>query len=284
MSDNYSNHIPADMIAGAVPFFGEDPERVAYYAASSALGVENILLHATVDNGVVFYLAVPGKIFSSTQNFATSLTAACPGSNGHQGDGNYLFREGTVATVVRKQGGEMEMVSGDLPVMEEYLATSLLPTHEVTALTASRMTSVDFRNSEFGRNTLSFTNKFLLRAALISIVISVCMAFAAVWMDKQTKGYREAMADNARNQVRGISISHDLAKKMAEMEKVSAVAARSGGWIMEYHADAKGVRWAMELPSWVSADYYESLGAGVKADLNRVDNVVMVYKGMEVKR
>lgn len=272
--------IYSGMIAGRVPNHDGDVNLTIFYLARSILGTEkmHLLVSLSEDRLHAYYFAAPSASFASTSDFETPLAAAFPKHQDHKGDGIYLLTAGSLAAAVVKQGEKFRLLTNSTEAIEAMIDDSGLPLHNVEAFRAMRMDSI---SSAYRRlaDTLSRT---LIRVGAITAVTALgigVVAFLANTIFTTTiRNSNEQIARDLNSLVSKIDHASPLSRQLGQLQRISATVVRAGGWIDAYDASAKGEKFAVSLPAWVTQDFVAALGSGTVAEMDNSSNMIKVEK------
>ena len=277
--------IYAAMTAGSFKIPKESNyERTAYWLARESLDTDNVAQISADQNGSAFYLAIPSLSMASSGRFKTPLAAALPGHPDHRGNGAYTLRfpDSNFAVAVIKTDDGLKILANEITPVFEALEDSRQELFDCTEFQSVDMLSLSLAAQEtaasVGRIIASSSMILLIISALFYLISNMIIGWTGSTVLKKIEA-RETQMQEVANKVNLIS---PLSRNLASLSKITASASRAGGWIKTYQIDSDGSEYfEVELPEWVSRDYVEALGPGVKVDLDRVRKVLVAVKGVK---
>jgi hypothetical protein len=273
------------MMAGSIPLHSGNVDKSVLLSVQGTLGTDNVHLLTCVDakSGLVYYFAAPSKAFASLPEFSTALAAVLPSHPDHKGEGIYVLKLPNITVAVEMKVGELRLLSNDHDIMEEWLrAEAGKAIHDVSAFLAYKMESITgaYRRLADGlSNKLSKYSAWSIAAGLtVYFAASVSLSYVNARADKSSQAHLLSL-NEAVSQIDFVS---PLSTQMAQLQKVSAVVVRAGGWIDEYDVKDGKEQFVLSMPAWVTKDYIEALGPGITSD--RVDeNLIQIRKAANKK-
>lgn len=280
--------IYSSMAAGSFPLpKGSDFRQAAYWIARDTLDTENVAQMAAVEDGRVYYLAIPSKVLENNGRFESALTAALPGHSGHKGSGAYTLRfpANNFAVAALKTEDGLRIIANEITPVFEAIDEAGLPVIDCSELEVKPLLSMSLAAQESaykigGAITFACTALFLISCAAYVLFNLGAGLTGSLIMNKI-----EAREAQLRQVATQLNLSSPLSKDLAQLTKVSATVSRAGGWIKRYEVNAKGIEsFEIELPSWVSRDYIDALGQGVTVDKDRVRDLLIAIKNPPPKQ
>ena len=257
-------------------------EKTAYWLAREALDTDNVSQICAQKAGYAFYLAIPSLAMSSSGRFKTPLAAALPSHPDHKGNGAYTLRfpDSNFAVAVLKTDNDLRIIANEITPVFEALEDTRLDIFDCANFAPHELVSLSLAAQEsaavVGRVIASTSMVVLICTAILYLITNMIIGWTGSTVLKKIEA-REAQMEQV---VREVSLVSPLSRNLASLSKITASVARAGGWIKSYQIDASGNEYfEVELPEWVSRDYVESLGAGVKVDIDRVRRVLIAIKG-----
>ena len=268
------------LIAGSLPEHGQgsvdDSLRILCQAALGTAQIHYVRSPTPVE-GMYHYLAIPSSALSSEPRPTTPLAMALPGHPGHLGPGAYLMSAGVYKVAALFDGQQLDIVCNEAALVDDLLQEQNLPivsvsdTDEAWAL-QSEFTRKSALTLELTRKTLKISIPVLTLAGLLYAGLMAADGWMAARLDGTAKATEKALADVLTS----IHTGSPLSKQLADYQQRGSVAVRAGGWIDAYQFRNKEESFRIFVPSWVTPDYIESLGAGVVADKDPADEQLLV--------
>lgn len=281
LTSEHFNQLYGSMIAGSLPLHSGNIERSVMLVAQDILGVDSIHLLLAVNEsiGKVFYFAVASKELHSITEPLTQLAAALPGHPDHKGEGIYILHMATVSAAVIYQDAEFKLIFNDSEAVREVLDEfQLLPIYEVEKATGWRLESVRGKTKRVAADINRRVLRYSAYAAATLGVLYIGLATAAGLMTKTSATTIESQQAAINTAVKSMSTVSPLSEQLAQIQKVSSITVRGGGWIDEYAVKDGKEAFRVTLPAWVTRDYIENLGGTVRADMAE-DGMIAVVKG-----
>ena len=276
--------IYATMIAGQLPLAkGAQYQTSAYWLARDALNTEDVAQICSKDNKHIYYLAIPSSATKSNGRFSTALAASLPGHPRHVGDAAYMLRfpSQNFAVAVLKTEDDFRIIANEVNPVLEAIEDTGLKVVDCSEFTAEPLVSMKLAAQE---SAYKLNNLLSLSFSGLFIVFSLLLLFFKVGAGL-TGSVLAAHLDEKEKQLQEVSqtlnLISPLSRDLAQLSRISATVSRAGGWIKYYNIDEKGQEsFELELPSWVSRDYIDALGPGIKIDRDRVRELLIVVKNM----
>jgi hypothetical protein len=276
--------IYAAMIAGQFPLAkGAQYQSSAYWMAREALNTEDVAQLCAKDSKNVYYLAIPTAVTKNTGRFETALAAALPGHPQHVGDAAYTLRfpAQNFAVAILKTEEDFRIIANEVNPVFEAIEESGLKVVDCSEVKPDPLVSMKLAAQE---SAYRLNNVLSLSFAGLFIIFSLLLLFFKVGAGL-TGSVLAAQLEAKEKQLQEVSqtlnLISPLSRDLAQLSRISATVSRAGGWIKYYNIDDKGQEsFELELPSWVSRDYIEALGPGVKIDRDRVRELLIVVKNM----
>lgn len=272
--------IYSGMIAGRVPNHQGDVNLTIFYLARNILGTDklHLLTSLSEDRQYAYYFAAPSSAFASTPAFSTQLAAAFPMHPAHRGDAAYVLTSGSLSAAVIKEGERFRLLLNSTDSIEALVEDSGLPLFNVESAEPLPMESV----TGFYRGLADRLSRKVVR---ISTVVAACAAttgmvalLATSLFAGTIRSSTEKLAQDLNSLVMKIEHASPLSRQLGQVQRISATVVRAGGWIESYDMTAKGERFAVTLPSWITQDFVAALGPGTAAEIDNANNMIKVEK------
>jgi len=265
-----------NMVAGRIAVVKGKAEKSVQYTAASALQAERIHVVISERDGFAYYLAVASSILASEPNFKSELAAALPTHENHRGDGIYVCYANGVGTAIVFSGERFEYYFSESEAIADLIETEGLSVFDVSAAVGWALTSAVGRNESAGQQFGFLLARFAVGWLFVLVIILVGLHVASYFTKALSSAEITAAYAVATKQ---IETTQPLANDLANIEKVSNVAIKSGGWIEKFELkDGGDPSYRLSLPQWVSKDYVDALGAGVKTEFDRVSDRVVATR------
>jgi hypothetical protein len=111
----YAPFLPAELVAGVIPYIAGSEEESVWNAAVQACGTERVHYHYTIDGGRCWYIATPSSSLASNPDSWCPLTAALPGNSEHWDQETvYLYEQEGQSAALRwdQETGRMQLFLG----------------------------------------------------------------------------------------------------------------------------------------------------------------------------
>lgn len=272
--------IYSGMIAGRVPNHQGDVNLTIFYIARSILGTDrmHLLTALSADSQHAYYFAAASSAFASTGEFETPLAAAFPTHTAHQGDGVYLLSAGSLSAAVITEGEKFRLLTNSTDALEAMIYDTGLPLHNVNDAQPVPMESI---TGHYRRVADDLSRKAIKVSAVVVTVaftVGTLALLANSFFTDKIKSSTEKIAADLNSLVLKIDHASPLSHQLARVQRISATVVKAGGWIDAYEASAKGEKFAITLPSWITQDFVTALGPGTAAEIDRANNMIKVEK------
>lgn len=272
----FQDYTPAEFIAGVIPTTRNSWE-AAWHAAVVALDTEAVRLVTSEHKGKTWYIAAPASAFASNPNATCVLSNALPGMPRHEGDGAYIGQVSHRQTgCIIIQDGHAYCYTGENEEAREFAQQYSAPIHEATG---------DAVWQGYNEKTTAESQKsamFAIKAALFFIGFGVLLWLGlAALRGASAERASTIQAEWDRNvgqivQTFNASRLSQVRSLMADLHTLSSRALAAKGRITKYSIHNGKLTWEMELPLWVTSDYYQDLGGHAEV----VNDKVTVTKEM----
>jgi hypothetical protein len=273
-----TSHLHAQLIAGCIPASGMHATDAVKVIAAQVLHDHRLHLLTAVEDGHVYYFALPSACVTHSATFDTALAMALPGHPQHQGDGIYVL-DAMPGIAVIKRHGELLLLNNDAAAVSKIAFDHGLSTRHIGADTVpwSLVASDDSRRDAIG-HLVGRVNKVCRNAIGACVALYILLAVGDAVLDQIDQ--RKAPATATAALVKRIQYASPLSEQLAQIQKTSATVVRAGGWIDGYvWKQGKGEAFVITLPGWISQDYIEALGPGTVTEQNMPDNLIVARKG-----
>ncbi|GBG14611.1 ZIP zinc transporter [Novimethylophilus kurashikiensis] len=268
------------MIAGSLPEHGQGAvDDSLRLLAQEALGVPQIhfLRSPVAVDGKYHYFAVPSSVIASEPSPATPLAMALPGHPRHQGPGAYVLDAGIYKVVALFDGEQLDIVVNESELVGDFLNEQTLPLVKVPQDTeAWRFQSTFTKRNQLIADLTSRLSKFSLAGLVFSGIAVGGLSMVDGWLTAKLSADNDASAKSIASVVSTVNVASPLAKTLAEYQAKTSVAVRAGGWVDAYEVKNGKESFRLFVPSWITPDYISSLGAGVAADRDPVDEQLLI--------
>jgi hypothetical protein len=265
------------MIAGRVPALKGQGEATAILAACGALQVNKVHHFGLENGGYFYYFAVPSQSLSSNTEFKTELAAAIPGHKDHKGPGVYVNKIEGYSVAVVFDSNRFEYFCGAASSIEDLIAIEFGEGLEVFDVASSESCTLQSK-FETDRQDGRSLGLLLAKISTAWLVLASCALIAVQVMSMFSKDAESDYSDTYKASAAKLVTTQPLANDMSKLEKVAAVAVKSGGWIEKYKLENNNETFTVSLPQWVSRDYVEALGSGVHTQLDSKTGQVIATK------
>jgi hypothetical protein len=272
--------IYSGMIAGRVPNHQGDVNLTIFYIARSVLGTDrmHLLTSPSRDGQHAYYFAAASSAFASTGDFETPLAAAFPSHPAHQGDGVYLLSAGSLSAAIIKENEKFRLLTNSTDALEAMIYDTGLPLHNVTDAQPVLMESV----TGYYRRAADDLSRKAIKVSAIVVALAFTIGTASLLANSiftgKIKSSTQKIAADLNSLVLKIDHASPLSYQLAQVQRISATVVKAGGWIDAYDASAKGEKFTVTLPSWVTQDFIAALGPGAAADIDNANNMIKVEK------
>lgn len=267
-------------IAGSVPDHSQgmvdDSIRLL---AQEALGVSEVHYVRSPNpmQGRYHYLALPSAALASELDPSTPLAMALPGHPAHRGAGAYVLNTGQYTVAVLFDGTQMDLVCNEHAIVAEFLADQALEQIEVPAGTeAWRLVSAETKRNQL----LEVVSLRLIRYSLVSLSLFAGLGFGLVaadsWLTARVERNNVQTEEALASALKTIQVGSPLSRVMADYEKKTSVAVRSGGWLDSYRIANGKESFRFFVPTWISPDYLQTLGDHVQADRDPANEQLLI--------
>ena len=255
----------------------------SYWLARNALDTEDVCQVCSTDRGHGYYLAIPSAVTKNSGRFMTALAAALPGHPQHAGNAAYTlsFPAQNFAVAVIKTDDDFRVIANESSPVFEAIEDTGLPIVDCATFRQDPLISMKLAAQESAYRlgsvlSLSLGGLFVLFSLLL-LLFKVGAGLTGSVLAAEIEDREKQLQEVSQK----LNLIAPLSRDLAQLSRISATVSRAGGWVKYYNIDDKGVEsFELELPSWVSRDYIEALGAGVKIDRDRVRELLIVVKNM----
>lgn len=253
---------PINFIAGCIPTT-RNAREAAWHAAVGALDTEAVKLIVTEYKNKTWYLAAPAVAFASYDGAGSSLSAALPGTPGHQGDGAYIAQiADRQVGVVIVSAGTVKSFVGDRDEAEEFARQ-----HGAASIDMALSTPMQWEGygEALVRESRTIAKLAMNIGALTAIsIFALWIGFGAAtgWSNARIDKTQADLDRNISVMVATVNANLDnpVRKSLQEIQALSANVLSAKGVIPIYQVKAGQTYWEMVLPQWVNDDYYMQFG------------------------
>lgn len=273
------------MVAGCFPKTKTPSNNSAYWLAREALDDERLALVSGSDETHTYYLAVPTRAFSSGSLGALALAAAFPDHPEHEGDGAYVLHlKQDLAVAVLKSGSEFKIICNEQIAVLESVDDAGLKQFDCSTKLAWPLKSLRLSSEEAADAATKWVGKVAAVVLTLSVLTYLVSAVTSAVLEGRTKDVISAREHGLASMIGQVALSSPLAERMAKFQQITSVVVRAGGWIKSYSFKDGIEDFVVELPEWVSRDYLDALGPEIKTELDKVNGVLVVIKGVKFEK
>lgn len=274
-----------NIIAGAMEVHSEGlVEDSIILAAREALGTEQVhcLIAEQPTNNRVLYFALPSAALASEANPVSQLAAALPGSPDYRGNGVYVLNATPYKIAATVYDDLLTVVIHDAPYVDAHAADTGLPVFQIDNAAPRRFESKYTTIRREADTMGSAVMKFSVGLAAVSVIALVGSAIFSGISGAQSKEQIDPAA-LIQTAAADLITSSPLTDKLLTLQARSSVTARAGGWIDFYEVKENQESLRSYMPAWVTKDYLDGMGSGVRADLTAVSpRLIQVVAGNPV--
>lgn len=286
MIDSSAKQFYLNLIAGRLPVGSASPMKVVSNQAYAMLGTNRLHVFIAMRGGYAYYFAVESQYVASMPGFQLPFTEVLPGEPMHKGDGVYCIKAEDYTSALIIEGAGLRLVSNAPDVMEDFLLGLDLPIHELTHRQGKPLTSVPQEILGVSEKVGGWINKISLGTLGVCALVYLGLNGYQMAVDtlNQPTLNMQAVENDLNATLDKLSVQQPLAMQLSRVQRVSATAIRSGGWIEKYSMNGQRKEdFEIMLPSWVSQDYLDQLGRDVVTDLRDVEGLLIVRKNNKGK-
>lgn len=263
---------PGGLVAGRVLRKGIAPVEAVYNALAFAVDSDQVAFIYFNDGEYVDYIGARASEFSSVSDPETPFMSVLSGPAGA-----YLFDEGASATLIIKTFSSYRVYSGTRQELELICADEQLVPTELDSKDC-----VPWETRRYFETRAVSANNRRMRVILAGFsVVAFGIAFVLSILANRTENdavaVRLALETQFESAVANLSKSQPVDDTLSELQRVRAVALRTGGWIEEFRVVNGRSVYTLMVPQWITQDYLDLL-PDVSAEIDRSSGMIRLEK------
>ncbi|MCE2680338.1 MAG: hypothetical protein LW629_07790 [Burkholderiales bacterium] len=270
------------LLGGCSPTADSEVQRIITMVSQELLNTKNIHTLYCVEESHVYFLCLPSIQLGSLQNFKTPLGIALPAHPKHRGDGIYRVNLYGQSHIAIKGPFTLRVLSNTQEVMDDYIAGLNMSVYDVSEQVPLELVSIP-GIYKIQAERISKPLQYLLMGAILLCGLTLAAAEIARVTLREKKDEATPLIKQTISIANSLNMENQITKQMNQIDKISAVTIRAGGWIETYKVSpSSGEAFLIMLPEWVSKDYIDALGNGVVTDRTK-EGLIEAKKGDYVK-
>jgi len=269
---------PEDLVGGSIPYIPGFEDEGVWNAAAQACGTERVHYSYTVDEGRVWYLAVPSSSLANHPDTWCPLVAALPGNSEYwDRQSIYLYEQEGAAAALKwdKDTGRMQVFLG--------ASRTLLPRLQsmegnIAVINPETAKHVAWKNMALHRERLSRALiKVLFALAIAATAFSLLVwagAYAMLSVAKPKLAAAQEASKTATNQLMidaASALQSNTDQHMARIIELLNMTSSFGGVLIRYEVKPDGgVEWEALVPSAVQPGQLNATAQGIEDGRVRV--------------
>ncbi len=266
--DEFVPYLPTELVGGSVPYIAGAEEQTVWHAAAQACGTDNVCFCYSVDEGRIWYLAVPAKSLADKPNSWCPLAAALPGkSEFWDKETVYLYSQEGAAAGLRwdPETGRMQVFSG--------MSRLVLP--KLQSLDANFVTiNPDMAEPVFWINRQLKLEQMSRMTTMLMILSGLAVTLITLFYLGATQTMISLLTPDLEDlkkesQIAGAELYTNAAESLEpeafhhirRIQSLLDILSANGGTLVVYKVDDGKVTWEALVPRAMTGDTITRMGA-----------------------